>query len=538
MDTQSSAVVSGTSSENGASLKWAFIHLGRWASSFVMRHWFIALLLVFTALLFREEFQPAVIWFRRFVAPVALSVGILVLFWFISRKSHWFKRTFSFFVSVMLVAGFVITYEYISLWVRYQSFHVEELDKLPQTGNERMHPLMSVNGLAQGVMGDSRNPSLPDFVWVKEGDKIVYKWTMGVEPKFVWHKIFGSVEEVTSVPATDPVLRFTPESRVPVHFAIGENLWLSSRAHTAVVRSFNPIKFFSYEPSDVKYLKDESGKFIEVISLIRWEGFLFPYPEFGGVIVIRQQPEFEVLDLASWGRLFTRVAFGAGEWIKPEKIQEFPYLRGQNILPQQVARYVGESLRFMNGIVAPFPGYHQGDVRIPDTGNINKQPYAVYFEATKGLPGMIYDYFSLEPYLEGKHGLTVSVLIPADGTKRVFVYKHDERNESLMGVSLVPALVRNSKMEYKWGDSIPIEERPYIRYVGGQRHFLWLTTIVTNVDEPGRFKDDPKKITGSEVKNYFITGSVPKVALVDTGTQEVYWVDPKDQDGWIKAITK
>jgi hypothetical protein len=178
----------------------------------------------------------------------------------------------------------------------------------------------------------------------------------------------------------------------------------------------------------------------------------------------------------------------------------------------------------MNGFMAPFPGWHQGDVRIPDTKeNLNKQPYATFFKETNGMPGMLYHYFSLEPYLAGNNGLVASVLIPADGTSRVLVYQHEARNESLIGVSMVPGLVRDSKKTYNWDKSAPVEERPYVRYINGKRRMLWLTTVIT-------YKDSKKES--------FVTGSIPEVALVDTGgTHEVIWVDPSNQKGWIKALS-
>ena len=40
------------------------------------------------------------------------------------------------------------------------------------------------------------------------------------------------------------------------------------------------------EPSDTFYMKNDQGDWVQVVSLIKWKGFLFPYPTFGGVMVI------------------------------------------------------------------------------------------------------------------------------------------------------------------------------------------------------------------------------------------------------------
>ena len=515
--------------KNGSALYWAFIHSIQMVGAFFARHKLltilIALLAVSSAVLFRETWQPLAVIVRRYATPIALSVVIIWFFWFISKKSNWWKRMASTVLSFALVAGCVVMYEYLALFVRYQSFKVEVIDMIPETDHERIPPLSSVHALAQGVMGDSRNPAPPDFVWVKnkKTGNTEYRWMMGVEPKLWIDKIFGSVEEVINVSGTDPSPSLTPESRIAVNFAVGENLWLSSKANTAAIRAFDLDMFFNYEPTDVRYLENEKGEMVEVVSLLRWRGLIFPYPEFGGVLLINQTKTSMLQSLVQ--SLGKRVLFGAGEWISPERIQEFPYLKEQNILPYRVSRYVAESLRFMNGFMAPFPGWHQGDVRIPDAKeNLNKQPYTTFFKATNGMPGMLYHYFSLEPYLAGNNGLVASVFIPADGTSRVLVYQHEARNESLIGVSMVPGLVRDSKKNYNWDKSAPVEERPYVRYINGKRRMLWLTTVIT-------YKDSKK--------DSFVTGSVPEVALVDTGgTHEVIWVDPTNQSEWVKLLSK
>lgn len=515
------AQTSVTNSEGG--VRWVFINIRKLVGAFVARHKvasivFISLMLLF-GFLFREEWQPYAVALRRYIGPALALTGIVVLGYIFQRGRGWFAKGFVLLAVPALIAGIIAGNEYLSLWVRYGAVNVEELSKLPETDHERIQPLQSVHALAAGITGDSRQPAPPDFVWMRNRatGEIEFKWSMGVEPKYWLDKVFGSVDEVYTVSATDPSPRFSRDATHNVRFSVGEELWLSSRAHTAVTRTFGPLRFMNYEPTDVRYLEDDRGEIVEVVSLLRWRGILFPYPEFGGVVVIKQQRDPSV------AAFIGRVLFGAGEWIPPERIQDHPYLRGQNILPYRVSRYIAESMRFMNGFMAPLPGYHQGDVRIPDAKSTNQQPYTVFFKATEKTPAKLYHYFSLEPYLDGKHGLVASVLIPADGSRQTFVYRHEDRNENLMGVSMVSTLVRDSKKNYNWDKIAPVEERPFVRYVDGKRHLLWLTTVVT-------YK--------SEKKDEFATGSVPEVVLVDAETQKVIWVDPADPASWIKQLGK
>ena len=32
-------------------------------------------------------------------------------------------------------------------------------------------------------------------------------------------------------------------------------------------------------------MKNDAGEWVEVVSLIKWKGFFFPYPTFGGVVI-------------------------------------------------------------------------------------------------------------------------------------------------------------------------------------------------------------------------------------------------------------
>jgi hypothetical protein len=501
---------------------WALVHTRDSVKSLLLRHkWKIVALCALTLgaiLFFREEWQPHALVLRLYSVPITVSIAIMVASVVVTKNMKWWKRILGVLVAGAFVSLSVLMYEYISLFVRYQSFNVEVIERLPETDNERILPLSSVHSIAKGVMGDSRSPSPPDFVWRKNKTTgaIEYRWTLGVEPKLWMDKVTGSIEEIIDVSGTDASPSFGPTSRTPVRFSVGENLWLSSNSATAAIRSLDPLKFFNYEPTDVRYLEDANGVMVEVISLMRWKGILFPYPEFGGVLVIKQSEH------ASIQEFFHRVFFGAGEWIPPEEIKNHSYLRGQNILPYKVSRYIAESLRFMNGFLAPLPAWHQGDVRIPDMKeNINQQPYTTFFKATNGMPGMLYHYFSLEPYLAGNNGLVASVLIPADGTSRVLVYKHEERNEGLMGASVVPSHIRDSKKNYNWQVAAPAEERPFIRVIDGKTRLLWMTTIVT-------YKNADHK--------EFIAGSMPEIALVDSATREVFWVDPKNPNEWTKTI--
>ncbi|MEK7118441.1 MAG: hypothetical protein AAB869_02415, partial [Patescibacteria group bacterium] len=366
--------------------------------------------IVLVVLLFRETWQPAVVLIRLYTVPLAMAFLFLFFVRLVSKRARWGWQVVVWVIALALLIGATAIYPYYALWVRYNSLNIEYLEKgeMPETDHERLLPLSAVYSTVKANTGDSKTPTEPVFVRKKEGTREVFHWSMAVEPNYWWRQIFGSITEVWSLPGNDPALRLSEEKKRAVHFVVGPGLWLASNSHTAAVRTLGPIRFWNYEAHDVRFLEDDKGEVVQIVSLLRWRGFLAPYPEFGGVLIIQQVPEdAPLLDvIARWAK---RVAFGDGDWISPEDIVHFPYLRGQNIMPYKASEYIAESFRFMGGVLAPMPGYHEGDVRVPNLeDDTNKQPYATFFKSVRNLPGMLYHYFSLEPYLKGRHGQVAS----------------------------------------------------------------------------------------------------------------------------------
>ena len=414
-------------------------------------------------------------------------------------------------VGLVFIIGFSHWYlnlqphRYITLYLRYKTLDLKELDVLPETDHERVQPLNSIRVLAKETMTEVQQVSDPFFVRVDDQ----YRWTMSVQPSFTLPRVFGEVTDVISVSATTPSPNFSSDNRHPVSFPIGDKLFLGKNSHIATIRAFGLARFLSYEPADVKYVKDDSGEWVELVSLVRWEGIFFPRPEFGGVQVIRQSRG----GLLHW---LKTMFFGEGEWVPPEEVASHAYLRGQNLVPYEVGRYVAESFRFQDGFFAPLPGFHHGDVRIPDLpSDVNNQPFITFFRFPEGIgESKLYQYFALEPYEESHQGLNTSILFPADNVGPIMVYHHSKRNEALVGVSTVAAKVMESRKYYDWKQSRPVENRPYIRTIDGKVRFMWLTTVVTY------------KANHAEGGDY-IAGSTPEVVMTDAIYRQVVWMSPQ-----------
>jgi hypothetical protein len=328
-----------------------------------------------------------------------------------------------------------------------------------------------------------------------------------------------NTEELFMVESTSPFPRFSKENRIPITFSIGESLAFSRNTYNAVVQRFNLFQLFTLEPSEVFYMKNDNDKWVQVVSLIKWKGFFFPYPTYGGVMVI-DAGEHDFSDYVE------RVTIGKGTYIPPSEIKNHPYLTRQNTLAEQISRLQAQSLQFLGGFTDPLPWNKKTAVKIPDLpADQNQQPYVTDFDFT----GMkidafngLYHWFGLEPIGEERTSLAFSVMIPADGREKLYYYNHAARKEGMAGVSAMPLKVIESRKEYDWSVNKPVEFRPFIKKIAGRKRMFVLGTVAA-------VREDSKKFDGA---------ATPDLALVDAEYRDVIWIDAKHPSQWTSTILK
>lgn len=477
----------------------------------------LALALAFLAWFLRPMWQPAVIFARVHLFEWVVAGAALVFLARAMALRKWWPQ----FASGILVLGLWLfllygvglsPYDYACLYARYRSVQKEDLTVLPETAHERVQPLHSVRTLSNEVLDDTVDAAEPDVVRIGNS----YRFTFAVEPSkdSFARRWMEPIRELVSLPVTSPSFDFSSKTREAVEFQTGEGLAIVRNVDSAVIRSLGPWRFLSYEPADVKYLQDDAGQWVQVVSLVRWRGFFAPWPDFGGVVLIHQRPDSLLSKIST-------ALFGTGEWIRPEDVAKRPFLVGQNIVPYDVSRYAAESFRFKNGFWAPAPGWHRGDIRIPDMKeDKNPQPYTVFATWDGEAAGKLWHYFGLEPW-SAKQGLVLSLFAPADGLGPMRAVHHDK--QGLFGVSTVPAKVMESQKVFDWRNNAPVEHRPFIRTVVGQRRLFWLTTIVT-------FK---KGGDGD-----FIAGAKPEITFTDAATQHVVWANSGNPASWLPQLER
>lgn len=381
----------------------------------------VALILVLLLFFLRDDYQPFLLWMRKYVF-VILVIGLVLFFGLRSfRNSASVVRRIGVLVILILFLGLLYIigghfkmYDYIKTYNVFNNLNKVEINELPLTQNERIQPLRNIYSMANESVGETKDVSLPHLVRV-DGEN---KWTMAIQPseKYTMQQISENTEEVFAVSSTSPFPRFSNENRIPVTFSIGESLKFSRNTYNAVVQRFNIWQLFTMEPGDTFYMKDDSGKWVEVVSLIKWKGFFFPYPTFGGVMII-DSGEHDFNDYME------RVLIGKGTYVSPDNMKNYPFLTKQNTLSEKVSRLQAESLKFLGGFTDPLPWKMETAVKIPDLPeDQNQQPFVTDFDFStvdaQTYSGL-YHWFGLEPIGDERTSLTYSVFVPADGRKSV-----------------------------------------------------------------------------------------------------------------------
>ena len=483
----------------------------------------IGLIVLIALFVLRDDYQPALLFIRKYIFIILLSTIVLFIGLRKFRKSAstvgrlgMLALLVIFFGILYLVGWHFKMYDYMKTYNVFNHLNKVEINELPLTQNERIQPLRNIFSMANESVGETKDVSLPHLVRI--GDE--NKWTMAIQPteKYVWQGITDNTEEVFAVSSTTPFPRFSSENRISVTFSIGESLKFSRNTYNAVVQRFNPWMLVNYEPSDTFYMKNDTGQWVEVVSLIKWKGFLFPYPTFGGVMVINNGEH-------DFNDYIERILIGKGKFISPEEMKNNPYLTRQNTLAEKVSQLQAESLKFLGGFSDPLPWNMETAVKIPEMPkDQNQQPYVTNFDFSdtdsEGYSGL-YHWFGLEPVGDERTSLSYSVFIPADGTDKLYYYNHAAKKQGYAGVSAMPLKVKESRKEYDWTANTPVEFRPYIKNLAGKKRMFFMGTVSSISDK------NAKQFDGS---------ATPDLVLVDSEYRDVVWIDVKHPSQWDKTV--
>lgn len=511
----------------------------------------IMICLVILAIACRSVWQPYAVVLRQYLPLILMMMMILILIWLVSKiklpklkkKQRLFVRFFfalpiflkySVMLSLILtLGGLPVGYGYIASYYKYQETQFVELDALPLTTKVTPQPLNSISVSAKKKLSDSESVQVPDRLM----DKGEIRFSLEVTPLRDVEKWLPTtqIRKIFLVSAESPSPNF--KDKEDICFPSGEGLFWNNSLKF-VKKRLDPWKFFNYEPEGVRYIRNDEDKIIQVIPMTKYSGW-FARPEFAGVYILEQ------CDERNWKDKVALPFIGEGEFISSDEMKKYPYLQNQNLVPAKVHRSIASSMKFQNGFLGPIPGGpHRGDTRIPDiAGDLNPQPFTQYMDQLNmvnqdsGLNGL-FAYFCLEPFIETRSGLSISMFVPGDGNDEVYYYHHTNKGELLTGCSTIGDTIADSKKEYNWAGAsnvltsdsdrkasedpqsdqyvdeshrrkaAVVEHRPHIRDIAGQRRFYFLSTVVT-LTQNGNF-----------------AGGEPELVITDPQYDRVVWVDP------------
>lgn len=500
---------------------------------------FLTVLMLLFSFAERPYVQPYLVLVLRYLPGLLLAVGIAIgVWWVLKRYSVRIQAAGGAFAlavfAVILVWG-PDWHDFLAYWLRYQEFRHEIIDlkkgQFYRTSDDRALPLGGVDGLIRDHINDNELSSPPDYVRV-DGR---FGWTADVGPANLWGRFAHDVVEFMFIPGTATSPDLSRRAPIQVNFDVGENLLFSRNLETCVRRSFGPWRFFNYQPGNILRMKDDSGKWVYVVSLVRWSwntlGF-FPWPEFGGVQVIEQNGPYRSWRVfgIDWHKWLVdwpeHVIVGCGHWIPPENVHAHAFLTGQNIVPYEASRFMAESNRFQAGFLGPTRFSRQGDVRIADTPeDLNFQPYVLRALPVENGEWKLYQWFGLQPYDKDKCGLAISLLVPADGIGPKYRYNHAALGEHPNGPTCIADKVRARQGESYWANRRPAEPIPYVHVIADSNgnvapRLMYKPVIVT------------KKLRREGEEPLFIPGTPPETWIVDAyrGFPVRVGPDPREWD--------
>ena len=200
---------------------------------------FLGLILLIALFAFRDDYQPGLLFLRKYIFIILLS---LVVLFFGLRKFRSSASTgkrlgtlalLLVFFGLIYVAGWHFKmYDYMRTYNVFNDLNKVEINELPLTRNERIQPLQNIFTMANESVGETKDVSLPHLVRIEDENK----WTMAIQPSenYTFQQISDNTEEVFAVSSTTPFPRFSNENRIPVTFSIGETLKFSRNTYNAV----------------------------------------------------------------------------------------------------------------------------------------------------------------------------------------------------------------------------------------------------------------------------------------------------------------
>ena len=143
-------------------------------------------LIIFCALfILRDDYQPLLLFIRKYFFVLLLFVGILYLGVRSFRKAtNALKKVFKAILTLASIALIYVIlwnvqmYDYMQTYNVFKDMNLQEMSELPLTQNERIQPYNNIKTMAYESISETQEVSAPQLVRVDDRNQ----WTMAVQP--------------------------------------------------------------------------------------------------------------------------------------------------------------------------------------------------------------------------------------------------------------------------------------------------------------------------------------------------------------------
>lgn len=385
----------------------------------------------------RPWWQP--LWFHLFyknlpfwIMTLALFVGALILYLVAnsSKKKSVKKKSVNgwvffgpalgcFFVLLLVLSilGSPITNCKI-----YQSLKPEVIAQLPETTEIRYLPMEIARAYGQNKIQESE-------ITLGDTDPIIYEggkldWVAVRIPNGAFRTMTKQADGFALIRSDGSVKMISQPMKYGEGMIVEDNIIWQLR-----------LKRYWVDIPEIYYVFGEKGEVVGVV----------PY--------IKYRMDFPVM-VPYWGGVFLFHPDGTIEDLTPEEAQALPYMRGQRLFPEKLARIQVESWAYKYGIWNAWAD-HKDQTEIPTVEHSsNQMPYLL--PTAEGPKWFV----ATEP--QGKaFGIFKIFFVDAHDGK--FQLMELTRESALTGPNRVWDYIRSALPDYKWGEITMLEPRPLVK---------------------------------------------------------------------------
>jgi len=202
-------------------------------------------------------------------------------------------------------------------------------------------------------------------------------------------------------------------------------------------------KYFVTYSSEPIYVKDDSGSWVTVVPYMKYKGFPFTVPYWGGVMIVK--PDGTLTDYT------------------PEQAQSLSYLAGNRIYPKELTLFYANSYAYKNGILNNW-FLHKDQTEVV---SLPGDEPILHVTTSEGFKQMVVT----EPYGRS-YGIYKIFLFDATSGKREIISY--DINSQLTGPVVAADYIKREFPSYNWSSFVLSEPRP----VKVKGDLNWMLSII------------------------------------------------------------